>query len=77
MGVAGSLISLAIAFWTFWIVFLVATLAYFVPCFVGWRRHVPNVGSVFVINLLLGWTLVGWVVAFAMAVRTRPGTLQP
>ena len=45
---------------------------YFLPWFIGWRRHVRNVGSVFVINLLAGWTLVGWVVAMAMAVRTIP-----
>ncbi|HXA88731.1 MAG TPA: superinfection immunity protein [Mycobacterium sp.] len=28
----------------------------------------PNAGSVAVINLFLGWTFIGWVVAPAMAV---------
>ncbi|MCA1821314.1 MAG: superinfection immunity protein, partial [Pseudonocardia sp.] len=27
----------------------------------------PDIGSVIVINLLLGWTFVGWVVSMAMA----------
>lgn len=43
---------------------------YFLPLIVAWRRHVVNVGSVAVINVLLGWTLIGWVVALAMALRT-------
>lgn len=44
---------------------------YFIPTIVASTRKVTNVGSVFVINLLLGWTLVGWAVALAMAVKTN------
>lgn len=36
----------------------------------GGGRGVPNLGSVAVINLLLGWTLAGWVVSLAMALRS-------
>lgn len=28
-------------------------------------------GSVFVLNALLGWTILGWVLALFMAVRSR------
>jgi hypothetical protein len=45
---------------------------YFTPTIVAVGRKVVNTGSVVVINLFLGWTLVGWVVALAMAVRTHP-----
>ncbi|WP_328866808.1 superinfection immunity protein [Streptomyces sp. NBC_00341] len=45
-------------------------LAYFVPTVVAFTRGVSNSGSVFVLNLFLGWTLVGWVVALAMAARS-------
>jgi cytochrome c biogenesis protein CcdA len=45
---------------------------YFLPSIVGAVRKVPNIGSVVVINLFLGWTLVGWVVALAMAARSVP-----
>jgi hypothetical protein len=59
-----------------WIVFLViinvATLGYFVPWWVAVHRRVPDYGAVIVINILLGWTIVGWVVAMAMACRTVP-----
>lgn len=51
------------------VVLLVFAL-YFAPMTVAWIRHVRNAGSVTVVNLLLGWTLVGWCVALAMACRT-------
>jgi Zn-dependent protease with chaperone function len=45
---------------------------YFLPALIAAGRKVPSAGSVFVVNLFLGWTLIGWVVALAMAVRTVP-----
>lgn len=44
----------------------VGALLYFLPAVIA--RQKPNASSVFVINLFLGWTLIGWVVALAMAV---------
>lgn len=54
------------------ILIILAIAAYWAPTLVAWLRHVPNAGSVTVVNLFLGWTLAGWVVALAMAVRSRP-----
>lgn len=45
---------------------------YFIPTVVAAVRKVPNVGSVAVINVFLGWSLIGWVVALAMASRSQP-----
>jgi hypothetical protein len=42
-------------------------LLYFLPAVIA--RKKPNASSVFVINLFLGWTLIGWVIALAMAVN--------
>jgi hypothetical protein len=50
---------------------VVAFCLYFLPSIIAYRRKVTNAGSVFVINLFLGWSLIGWVVALAMAVRTK------
>jgi hypothetical protein len=50
---------------------------YMLPTIVGSVRKVVNVGSVFAINLLLGWTLIGWAVALAMALRTNPPHAYP
>lgn len=41
---------------------------YFVPTIIAAYRQIPNVGPVAVINLFLGWTFLGWVVALAMSV---------
>jgi len=45
---------------------------YFIPLIIAILRRVPNVGSVAVINIFLGWTFIGWVVAMAMAARSAP-----
>ncbi len=47
---------------------------YFLPTIVAVNRNGVNTGSIVVINVFLGWTLIGWVVALAMAART---TTQP
>ena len=42
---------------------------YFAPTTVAmWRRH-ENTGSIFVTNLLLGWTGLGWAIALIWAVK--------
>lgn len=48
-------------------VLVLVALVYFVPSIVASSRKHHNLGSILVINLLLGWTFVGWVVALAMA----------
>jgi len=55
---------------------LLMVAAYFVPTIVAVIRKVPNVGSVIVVNLFLGWSLIGWVVALAMAARSIPAAGQ-
>jgi Superinfection immunity protein len=44
---------------------------YWLPTIIALWRKVPNKGSVAVINGFLGWTAIGWIVALAMAVRSR------
>jgi len=51
---------------SFGVVLLCAAL-YFIPTIVGWGHR--NGASVAVVNVFLGWTFVGWVVALAMAVK--------
>ena len=51
-------------------VLAVCAALYVLPLLIGCFRRVPDVGAVAVINILLGWTLVGWAVALAMAVRS-------
>ncbi len=43
----------------------VCLFIYFLPTYFG--RNKRNAGAIFALNLLLGWTLVGWVVALVWA----------
>lgn len=46
---------------------------YVLPLIVAVLRSAPNTGAIVVINLLLGWTVIGWIVALAMAcMDTKP-----
>ena len=47
--------------------FLIIAAMYLVPTIVAVARHHHQTGAIVVINLLLGWTFIGWVVALAMA----------
>lgn len=52
---------------------LIVAAMYFLPTIIAARRHLPNLGSVIVLNIFLGWTLIGWVASLAMAVsNTEP-----
>ncbi len=48
------------------LIFLVVVLGgYFLPTIIGAARGVRNLGSLFIVNLFLGWLLIGWVIALA------------
>lgn len=54
---------------------LIAMLAacsalYLLPILIGWARHAPDLAAIVVIDLALGWTFAGWVIALAMALRS-------
>lgn len=50
----------------------VGFLLYFLPTLIVIRDKEKSRASIFVVNLFLGWTLVGWVVALAWAVKREP-----
>ena len=53
---------------------------YFLPSIVASRRAMANKNSVFVINLFLGWTFIGWIIALSMAVgqaKSNKPVVQP
>lgn len=44
---------------------LLAIALYCLPTGIAIYRNHPNGGPIMIINLLLGWTLLGWVIALA------------
>jgi Superinfection immunity protein len=60
------------------IIILLALAIYFLPALVG--RHKRNALAIFALNLLLGWTLLGWVGALVWALikdAPPPTATQP
>jgi hypothetical protein len=49
------------------IVLCLVALIYFVPALAAYQRRHRNKDPIFIINLFLGWTFLGWVIALAWA----------
>lgn len=50
------------------------SVAYMLPTIVG-RKH-RNANAIFLLNLLLGWTAIGWIVALIWASTTSVARKQ-
>lgn len=51
------------------VVLMMLIAAYFAPTIVAIASDHKNTASISVVNVLLGWTLIGWVVALAWAFK--------
>jgi len=52
----------------------------FLPTIIAYARHTHNAFGIFLINLFLGWTVIGWFVALFMAMFSwsyRPQMYYP
>jgi len=45
---------------------------YFLPAIIAALRHTHNATGILLVNIFLGWTVVGWVVALFMALFSMP-----
>lgn len=54
------------------ILLILAAAVYFLPWLVAWSKRHPNTGAIFALNLLLGWTLLGWIIALVWAFARSP-----
>lgn len=55
---------------------IVAIAIYLIPTIIAVNDNHPRRGVLFALNLLLGWTLIGWLGALVWAV-SNPGTMEP
>ncbi|WP_375141990.1 superinfection immunity protein [Pedobacter sp.] len=46
-------------------ILILVGVIYFLPTIIGWKKH--NIASIMLLNLFLGWTFIGWVVAIVWA----------
>jgi len=42
---------------------IVAAILYFIPTITAYERHHRQAGAIATLNVLLGWTFLGWVIA--------------
>lgn len=59
-----------------WIWALV-TCGYLLPWAIAASRGKRNSGGIFWLNLLAGWTVIGWIIALAMAAGSHQHVTQP
>lgn len=45
---------------------------YFLPAIVAGLRHTHNATGILLLNIFLGWTVVGWLVTLLMALCSMP-----
>ena len=45
---------------------------YFLPAIFAAARHTHNSTGILLLNLFLGWTMIGWFVALLMAIFSTP-----
>jgi len=48
---------------------IIILIIYFFPSLIAGLRRKRNGGAIFVLNLFLGWTLIGWVIALVWAAK--------
>ncbi len=58
------------------IVVAIVTAGYMLPWCIAAVRDVPH-WAVFWVNLLLGWTIIGWIVALIMSLRRQRMIISP
>lgn len=46
-----------------WVLLLLLVVVYFIPCWVAINRNHNSQMAIGVLNILLGWTVLGWIIA--------------
>lgn len=58
-----------------YIALIILGAIYFAPSLVAIGREHRNTAGIFVVNLALGWTFVGWIVALVWALTHAPAVV--
>ena len=53
----------------FAILITLLSLFYFLPAAIAFYRKRANTGAILALNLFLGWSLIGWVIALVCALK--------
>ena len=53
------------------ILLAVVLILYMLPTLIAFGREHPHRGTIAIVNILIGWTLIGWIVVFLWAALGR------
>jgi len=62
--------------WQHIVILVMCIPFYFIPTFIAFIRKKSNPGVIFALNLLLGWTLIGWIGALVWALLNEKDNRQ-
>lgn len=57
------------------LILFILVVPYFLPSLIAFLRKRTNLAAIFALNLLLGWTLIGWVVSLVWALSKDTETI--
>ncbi len=49
-----------------WIMIVIGSALYVLPSLLAWKGESPRFKRVLLVNILLGWTIIGWIAALVM-----------
>jgi hypothetical protein len=55
--------------------FIAAPALYLLPIYEAWKNQHPNLTAIALVNIFLGWSLLGWVVAVVWAYKKPEPTI--
>ncbi len=55
------------------VAFVIAALVYALPIFMAWTMGSPHLTAITLLDILLGWTLLGWIAALIWAMASGNG----
>lgn len=55
------------------VAFVVAAVTYAIPIFLAWTMGSPYLTAITLLDLLLGWTILGWIAALIWAIASGNG----
>jgi hypothetical protein len=56
---------------------LIGVAIYFAPSLIAAARRTHNATGIFLLNLFLGWTGIGWIIALLLAICSSPVYYHP
>ena len=58
------------------VLFAILLIPYLFPAIIAYSRRHPSCHAILALNVLLGWTLIGWVVSIVWALKNHRTNIQ-